>query len=182
MDDRHEAARNGKTGLARADREARHANTWKKEALANYQDVPDTAMADLFVVFLVNEAVWVRSTGIMLEPSASAFSQYAHEWAMVELRWWAEDHNEDAAIDALLQTVAPQLYHIDVDHEALIPLNDALYGQALVSSAKKERQFALLSRDTPEKAIDIALRNRIYDIHGWHLPHQLQGRGKSTGL
>jgi hypothetical protein len=149
----------------------------KEQAMANFRPTPEERWSDLFVVLRLQDELLVRSAQFALEDTLSLFSIQVREWAFVDLLWRCQDRGiESRGLTEILRANTPDLYHVDVPSESLIPVDESLYQRIAASPDRAFRQFAFLTSGPDEQQIEAALRERIRRVHGWPLENSLAWR------
>jgi hypothetical protein len=157
------------------------AASFKEQALANFRPTPEEKWSDLFVVLRFEGEPFVKSGQIVLEDTLRQFSICVREWAFVGVLWRCDDRGIDSrGLAEILKSNTPDLYHVDVQNDALIPLDDALYQQISTCPDREFRQFAFLTGGCDPQQIDAALRERIRRVHGWPLENPLTWRKRDN--
>ena len=83
-------------------------------------------------------------------------------------------------MDEIVESIEPELYRIDVNNGAIIPVDDRVYEAARVSHKQIDRQFAYLMTGPDHERIEDALRERLRAIRGWELPGPLNRKARDV--
>lgn len=130
-------------------------------------EAPDTETADVFVAIHLRNEILIRSAEIVLEPTFTAFWNVASEWAWMDVRCWCDERDLNAGeTDTLIDSITPDLFHVDLKSGRLSPVRDDLYRKVKGRRDRTARQFAFLDIDAPFEKVASLLHARLVDAHG----------------
>ena len=175
MKSQKKLARNLVSALSKAAGNSNQSRRLAKRALSNFIETPKNQTADLYVIFIVQDKLFVRSTDMWLADTWRKFWQQIDEWAFVEVKWYCDDHKIDAGgRNEIIKSITPKVYWIDLKNNSLVPVNQYIYNLTKNNRRMTGRQFAFLATGTQPNRVEEALRHRVNEVHGWKLQQSLK--------
>ncbi len=132
----------------------------KRDALDNFEELPESEYAELFVVLMLNSELFVRSSNVYIGDDWMTFGNTVVDWTSVEMKWYLEDQGVSSAEQKdIITHLQADLFRIDMDENILFPFSENEYSLAVPG----KRMFAYLSTDADETKIEKALRSRMQE-------------------